>query len=78
MQIQKIKLRNFRNFKKCDIEFSCDKDKNFTIILGQNTFGKTTLVKAFIWCLYRVNLFDNKILVRTQTPEMFLVTNGLI
>ena len=66
MQIQKIKLRNFRNFKKCDIEFSCDKDKNFTIILGQNTFGKTTLVKAFIWCLYRVNLFDNKILLNSD------------
>lgn len=66
MQIQKIKLSNFRNFKKCEIEFSCDKEKNFTIVLGQNTFGKTTLVKAFIWCLYRVNLFDNKVLLNSD------------
>ena len=66
MQIQKIKLSNFRNFKKCEIEFSCDKEKNFTIVLGQNTFGKTTLVKAFIWCLYRINLFDNKILLNSD------------
>lgn len=66
MQIQKIKLLNFRNFKKCEIEFSCDKEKNFTIVLGQNTFGKTTLVKAFIWCLYRTNLFDNKILLNSD------------
>ena len=66
MQIQKIKLSNFRNFKKCEIEFSCDKEKNFTIVLGQNTFGKTTLVKAFIWCLYRTNLFDNKILLNSD------------
>lgn len=66
MQIQKIKLLNFRNFKNCEIEFSCDKEKNFTIVLGQNTFGKTTLVKAFIWCLYRTNLFDNKILLNSD------------
>lgn len=67
MQIQKIKLNNFRNFKKCEIEFSCDKDKNFTIVLGQNTFGKTTLVRAFIWCLYRDNdLFNNKILLNSD------------
>lgn len=66
MQIRKLKLKNFRNFKNCEIEFSCDKNKNFTIVLGQNTFGKTTLVKSFIWCLYRINLFDNKILLNSD------------
>ena len=66
MQIQKIKLSNFRNFKNCELEFSNDKEKNFTIVLGQNTYGKTTLVKAFVWCLYRINLFDNKILLNSD------------
>ena len=70
MQIQKIKLSNFRNFKNCEIEFSCDKDKNFTIVLGQNTFGKTTLVKAFVWCLYRINLFENKILLNSEVAAL--------
>lgn len=69
MQIRKLTLRNFRNFKNAVIEFSCSKDKNFTIILGQNTYGKTTLVKSFIWCLYRINLFDDKILLNDDIAD---------
>lgn len=69
MLIRKIALRNFRNFKNCEIEFSCDSEKNFTIILGQNTYGKTTLVKSFIWCLYRINLFDDKILLNSDVAD---------
>lgn len=69
MLIRKLSLRNFRNFKNCDLEFSCDSDKNFTIILGQNTYGKTTLVKSFIWCLYRQNLFDDKILLNSDIAD---------
>lgn len=69
MLIRKISLRNFRNFKNCEIEFSCDPEKNFTIILGQNTYGKTTLVKSFIWCLYRINLFDDKILLNSDVAD---------
>lgn len=69
MLIRKITLRNFRNFKKSEIEFSCDPEKNFTIILGQNTYGKTTLVKSFIWCLYRINLFDDKILLNSDVAD---------
>lgn len=69
MLIRKITLRNFRNFKNCEIEFSCDPEKNFTIILGQNTYGKTTLVKSFIWCLYRQNLFDDKVLLNSDVAD---------
>ena len=72
MQINKITLRNFRNFKNASIEFSCDKDKYFTIILGQNTYGKTTLVKSFIWCLYRTNLFNDPILLNNDVQEEML------
>ena len=46
-----------------------DFKKNFTIILGQNTYGKTTLVKSFIWCLYRQNLFDDKILLNSDVAD---------
>ena len=69
MLIRKLTLRNFRNFKNCELEFSCDSEKNFTIILGQNTYGKTTLVKSFIWCLYRINLFEDKVLLNSDVAD---------
>lgn len=34
------------------IEFSCDPICNVTVILGDNTVGKTTIAQAFRWCLY--------------------------
>jgi DNA sulfur modification protein DndD len=34
------------------IVFSTDPKKNVTVILGANTAGKTTIVQAFLWCLY--------------------------
>lgn len=52
MKLQKIELTNFRQFKNEKIEFSQDPNKNITIVLGRNTFGKTTLVRAFLWGLY--------------------------
>lgn len=53
MILKKIDLYNFRQYKGLNtITFSSDKDKNVTVILGDNTCGKTTLVQAFIWCFY--------------------------
>ena len=69
MIIRKISLLNFRNFKNCKLEFSCDPNKNFTIILGLNTYGKTTLVKSFIWCLYKDNQFDDKVLLNSDVAD---------
>ena len=34
------------------LEFSTDPQKNVTVVLGDNTFGKTTLAQAFRWGLY--------------------------
>lgn len=59
MLIQSLRLENFRQFKGATtIEFSCDPERNVTIILGDNTFGKTTLLQAFNWCLYGKAVFD--------------------
>ena len=69
MQIRSIKLINFRQFKNETIEFSCEKNKNVTIIIGDNTAGKTTLVKAFLWGLYRVNSFSDKILLNRDVAD---------
>ena len=42
MKINKLKLVNFRNYKKIEIEFS----KGVNIIVGDNGVGKTNLVEA--------------------------------
>lgn len=58
MLLKLLKMNNFRQYKgEQMVHFSCDPKKNVTIILGNNTFGKTTLLQAFSWCFYRhVNL----------------------
>lgn len=53
MLIKSIILNNFRQFKgKQTLVFSTDVDRNVTVLLGDNTFGKTTILQAFNWCLY--------------------------
>ena len=37
---------------KNTIEFSCDPQKNVTVVLGDNTVGKTTIAQAFRFGLY--------------------------
>ena len=60
MWIKTLRMQNFRQFKgMTKINFSCDADKNVTVILGDNTFGKTTLLQAFNWCLYGTVNFPN-------------------
>ena len=60
MLIKTLRMQNFRQFKgKTEINFSCDANKNITVILGDNTFGKTTLLQAFNWCLYGTVNFPN-------------------
>ena len=60
MLIKTLRMQNFRQFKgTTEINFSCDANKNVTVILGDNTFGKTTLLQAFNWCLYGTVNFPN-------------------
>ena len=61
MIIRKITITNFRQFKDRQvIEFSTDRERNVSVILGQNTSGKTTLIQAFNWCLYENTKFKTK------------------
>lgn len=60
MQIQRIELHNFRQFKDVTIDFSLDREKNITIIKGDNGSGKTSLAQAFTWCLYNKVDFPDK------------------
>lgn len=68
MLIKSLFIKNFRQFLgETEIEFSCDKFKNVTVILGDNTFGKTTLLQTFNWCLYDFVVFD-----KDSNPEFLL------
>ena len=60
MLFKKIKITNFRQFKgTTEIIFSTNKDKNVTVILGDNGAGKTTFLQAFNWCLYGQAKLEN-------------------
>ncbi len=53
MLIKKMKLKNYKPFRgETEIVFSTDNIKNTTVILGNNSAGKTTIIGAFLWCLY--------------------------
>lgn len=53
MKFESITMYNFMRYKgENRIDFSCDEDKNVTVVLGDNTVGKTTIAQAFRWGLY--------------------------
>ncbi|AIY06811.1 hypothetical protein Plano_2846 [Planococcus sp. PAMC 21323] len=61
MIIKSIEIKNFRQFKGIQkIIFSTAQDENITLIQGDNTSGKTTLLQAFLWCLYGQANFKSK------------------
>ena len=48
MKFQSITMNNFMRYKGQNvIEFSCDEKRNVTVVLGDNTVGKTTIAQAF-------------------------------
>jgi DNA sulfur modification protein DndD len=84
MRIKSIQLGNFGCYKGINkpIIFSIDASKNVTVILGANKSGKTTLVHAFIWCLYGneynkndldlINIEVKKEISHVSSLEMFV------
>lgn len=78
MLIDTITLNNFRQYKGTNnIQFSTNPEKNVTIITGENTCGKTTLVQSFIWCLYgKIDFKDKEILNAEVRNELMNGTIG--
>ena len=67
MIIQSIEMNNFRQYVgRQKIEFSTDKEKNVTVLIGVNTSGKTTIIRAFEWCLYGKNGFEDPVLLNSD------------
>jgi DNA sulfur modification protein DndD len=53
MLLKKIEIKNFRQFKGDHvIEFSTDADRNITLVVALNTFGKSTILNAINFALY--------------------------
>lgn len=69
MLLQSIKLENFRQFIDEQIDFSTDKDRNVTLIIGENGTGKTTFAQAFFWCLYGETSFTDKIILNRHVAQ---------
>lgn len=70
MKIKRLTLFNFRQFVgEQSIEFSTDEEKNVTVLIGDNTSGKTTLIRAFEWILYGKNNFSDKMLLNQNVAD---------
>lgn len=78
MLISKIELNNFRQFKgNQTIDFSTSPERNITLILGDNTSGKTTLLQSVLWCFYEKAHFKTReeLLNKLVAREMNEVNN---
>lgn len=70
MIIHKLEMYNFRQYiGQQTIEFSTDPYKNVTVLIGVNTSGKTTIIRAFEWCLYGKNGFEDQVLLNSEVRD---------
>jgi len=69
--LNRLEMFNFRQFVgRQKVEFSTEPEKNVTVLIGVNTSGKTTLIRAFEWCLYGGKKgFDDPILLNSDVRE---------
>lgn len=70
MILNKLEMLNFRQYIGVqEIEFSTDPEQNVTVLIGVNTSGKTTIVRAFEWCLYGKNGFEDQVLLNSEVRD---------
>lgn len=70
MIIHKLEMYNFRQYiGQQEVTFSTDPEKNVTVLIGVNTSGKTTIVRAFEWCLYGKNGFEDPVLLNSEVRD---------
>ena len=52
MKLIRATINNFRLLKGLTLDFSCDEDKNLTVVRAANETGKTTCKTALLWGLF--------------------------
>jgi len=52
MRIDKLLLKNYRQFKDLDISFLKKGENDLHVIIGKNGTGKTNILNSINWCLY--------------------------
>lgn len=59
--VSSIQLTNFRQYRGTHtVELEYDRNKNVTVVLGQNGAGKSNLLNAITWCLYGIEAHKEK------------------
>lgn len=80
MLLKSIMFNNFRPFigqQKVLLTNSDKNDSNVTVLLGDNTYGKTTFVLAFIWCLYGESRFNSPESILNKKIEMSMASDSI-
>ncbi len=76
MLLKSISYQDFRPFKgnqTIDLTSKSKDDNNtVTVIIGNNTYGKSTFVLSFIWCLYGESRFNRPNDILNKKVEMAL------
>ena len=54
--LKKMSLVNFKGIRNAEFGFN----PTINIISGDNATGKTTIVNAFLWCLFGKDIEDRK------------------
>ena len=80
MDIDYLRMKNFRQYRDAKIEFAHSPDRNFTIVEGVMGAGKTNILNALTWCLFGEELhIDEKYagLPRINTTVLSENSNGI-
>ncbi len=79
MLLKAVSYQDFRPFKGYQrVELTPDNgdnDAKVTVIVGNNTYGKSTFVLSFIWCLYGESRFSRPNDILNKKVAMSLSTN---
>ncbi len=77
-KISSIEITNFRQYEGTqEVNLKFDKTKNVSIIIGNNGAGKSNLLNAITWCLYGIEIHENKN-VEDSGEEMPIINTSVL
>jgi DNA repair exonuclease SbcCD ATPase subunit len=75
MNLQYVKLKNFKSYPDAETEFDLSFD-GIKLVVGENGDGKTTFIDAIIWGIYGKNQDDADGIVNRKTKKNCKVEVG--